>query len=170
MYLSLSISLGISLLFLFVTVAELFSCKYFENFFIFWYYFLISIIILILILFNSNSLSFFWKYISFFRYFFMSVLNCFCIILLWFFWNFVNYCHQFYYQPNSPLLWIGVFEIALNTFVADCFAWLKSFWLYLPLTFLLLFLPISLPIFFAKDKNSQPSYKYYISSLNWITH
>ena len=49
-----------------------------------------------------------------------------------------------------------MYNAVLNVFVADCLAWLMSFWLYLRLRFLLIFLPIFLPIYLAKDKNSLP--------------
>ena len=45
------------------------------------------------------------------------------------------------------------FEVVLSATVADCLAWSRRLWLYLPLNFWLIFLPIILPTFLAKDKN-----------------
>ena len=54
---------------------------------------------------------------------------------------------------NSAVFWITFFEVVLSAFVADCLTWSRSFWQYLPLTFLLIFLPIFLLSFLTKDKN-----------------
>ena len=53
----------------------------------------------------------------------------------------------------SAVFWITYFEAVLSASVADSVAWLSSLWLYSPLNFLLMFLPIFLSIFLAKDKN-----------------
>ena len=45
----------------------------------------------------------------------------------------------------SAFFWIALFEAVLSASVADCLAWSRSFWLYLPLKFFLIFLPIFLP-------------------------
>ena len=37
----------------------------------------------------------------------------------------------------SAAFWIALFEAVLKASVADCLAWSRSFWLYLPLKFLL---------------------------------
>ena len=88
-YLSLRISSSCS----FLIVSELFYCNCFVIFSaillpikllvacaVFWYY----IIILYYSKFINNLLSFFWRYISFFTYFFIiPICNCFWIILLW---------------------------------------------------------------------------------------
>ena len=48
---------------------------------------------------------------------------------------------------------IALSEVVLNASVIDCLAWPRNFWLYLLLKFLLIFLPITLPLFLGKDKN-----------------
>ena len=63
----------------------------------------------------------------------------------------------------STVFWIALFERVLGASVADCLARSRSFYPYLPLTFLLMFLPIFLTIFLAKDKNPESLYR-----LNWI--
>ena len=57
---------------------------------------------------------------------------------------------------DSAVFSINIFEIILSASVADYLARSRSFWLYLPLKVLLRFLPISLPMFLAKDKNPEP--------------
>ena len=54
--------------------------------------------------------------------------------------------------------WVTLFELVLSAPVADYLAWSRSFWLYLPLKFL--------PIFLAKHKNPKPFTN--IWSLGWI--
>ena len=49
----------------------------------------------------------------------------------------------------SAVFSIALFKAVLNSSVTDCLAWLRRFWIYLSLKFLLIFLPI----FLAKDKN-----------------
>ena len=114
-------------------------------------------------------LPFFWRYISFFRYLLiMFIYNCFWIIseLLIVSELFLN-CGKLFetfvilsaillpIEPvASAVFWITFFEVVLSASVADYLAWLISFWLYLPIKFLLKFLPIFLPMLFAKDKNS----------------
>ena len=53
----------------------------------------------------------------------------------------------------SAVFWIAPFEAILSTYVADCFAWSRSFRLYLIFKFLFVFLPIFPPLFLAKGKN-----------------
>ena len=53
----------------------------------------------------------------------------------------------------------------LNGTVPDCLAWSQSFWLYLLLKVLFIFLSTSFLIFLAKDKNAQPFTN--IWSLGW---
>ena len=102
-------------------------------------------------------LSFFWRYISFFRYFFiMLICNCFWIILLWIFWIFCNPISNFITNQISCFccfFWIAIFEAVLNASLAYCLAWSRWFWLYLLLRFLPMFLPIFLPLLLAKGKN-----------------
>ena len=47
----------------------------------------------------------------------------------------------------SAVFWILLFEVVLSASVANYLAWSRRFWLYLPLKFFLLFLPIFLPYF-----------------------
>ena len=53
------------------------------------------------------------------------------------------------FQIKSPVpsavFWINLFEAVLSAFIAGFLAWSRSFWLYLLLKFLLLFLPIFYP-------------------------
>ena len=53
----------------------------------------------------------------------------------------------------SAVFWITFSELVLSASVADYLAWKRSFWLYLTLKVLLIFLPAFLAIFLAKDKN-----------------
>ena len=53
----------------------------------------------------------------------------------------------------SVVFWITFFEVFLSASIADYLAWLRNFRLNLPLKCLIIFLPILLPIFLAKDKN-----------------
>ena len=53
----------------------------------------------------------------------------------------------------SFIFLIYLFEAILNASVADCIAWSRCSWLYLPLKFLLIILPIFLLKFLAKSKN-----------------
>ena len=44
----------------------------------------------------NNFLSFFWRYISFFRYFFIVLIcNCLWVILFWIFWKFCDFIRNF---------------------------------------------------------------------------
>ena len=40
---------------------------------------------------------------------------------------------------SSAVFWITYFELVLSASVADCFAWLRGFWMNLPITFLPVF-------------------------------
>ena len=111
-----------------------------------------------------NFLSFFWRYISFFRCFFiMLIYNCSWIILLLTFWKFYNFISNFITNQItscSCCFWNDFFEEVLIASVADCLAWSKSFWrianipgLYLPPKLLLIFSPMFLPIPSANDRN-----------------
>ena len=51
------------------------------------------------------------------------------------------------------IFWIALFEAVLSASVGNYFAWSRGFFLYLLLTFLLIFLPMLLPIFLAKETN-----------------
>ena len=108
------LSLGIYLLFSFVTVSELFSCEFFWNF-----------VILLAILWPIKS------------------------------------------PASHAIFWIALYEAILNVSVADCLAWSRSFLIYLPLKFLLIFLVTHI---FCKRQKSIAFYKYSISRLNWIAH
>ena len=89
----------------------------------------------------------------------MLICSCLWIILLWSFCDFtvvqISYGVSNFItnQLRAAVFWITLFELVLSASYVDCLAWSKRFWLYLPLTFLLIFLPIFLPIFLAKDKN-----------------
>ena len=91
--------------------------------------------------------------ISFSKYFFFI---CFWIILWWSFWDFVN-LSLILFRIRSPILfahfWISLFESVLSASVEVCLAWSRKFWLYLLLTFLLIFLATVLLIFLTKDQN-----------------
>ena len=50
----------------------------------------------------------------------------------------------------STVSWITLFEVVLSASVADWLAWTRIIWLYLTLTFFVIFLPIFLPIFLEK--------------------
>ena len=53
----------------------------------------------------------------------------------------------------SAVFWIALCYTVLSASIADCLPWSTIFWLYLPLEFLFIYLPIFLLIFLAKDKN-----------------
>ena len=53
----------------------------------------------------------------------------------------------------SAVFWKTLFEEVLSASVANYLAWLRSFWLYLPLKFLHIFSPIFFIYILAKDKN-----------------
>ena len=59
---------------------------------------------------------------------------------------------------KSPVVSVAfliiLFVEVLRASVADCLAWSRRYWLYLPLKFLLIFLLIFFPILLAKYKNS----------------
>ena len=139
-----------------------------NKFIIFWY----SIIML---LFQSQIiktfLSLFWRYISFFRYFFIILIfNCFWMILLWIFLIPCNFIRNFITNQITSCFCYFLncfFEEVLNTSVPHCLAWSKTFWLYLPLKFLLIFLPTFLTIFFSKRQKSIAFHKCLISRLNY---
>ena len=103
---------------------------------IFWYSFIILINQSWLI---NYLLSFFWRYMSFFRYFsikfsiFIFICNCFWIILWWI----LKYSKSFVIllaillsiksPVPSAVLWIALFKRVLSLSVADCLAWSRSF-------------------------------------------
>ena len=88
-------------------------------------------------------------------------------ILLWFFWNFSIFLAIFLPMKlvACAVFWMTLFEEVLSGSVADYLTWSRSVLLYLPLTFLLIFVPVFLSAFFAKDKNLQPFPN--IWSLGW---
>ena len=68
----------------------------------------------------------------------------------------------------SAVFYAALFELVLNANVADYLIWSKSFWMYLPLKFLLILLPIFFDHNFSKRKIIT-LYKYSIFRFNWIT-
>ena len=120
-----------------------------------------------------NFLSFFWSYISFFKNF---LSYSFAI-------SFELLCGKVYetfitmsaillptrLPVASAVFWITFFELVLSAPVAGFLAILRRFWLYLPLKFLLIFLPIFYP-YFTKRQKSINFYKYSISRLEWIVY
>ena len=71
---------------------------------------------------------------------------------------------------KSPIVyWITLFEVVLCASVGDFLVWSRSFRLYLPLKFLLIFLPIVFFHIFCKKQKSLTFYKYSIFRFNWIT-
>ena len=96
-----------------------------------------------------SVLSFFWRYIyiyiSFFRYFLIILIfNCLWIILLRSFQGLRDSVSNFITnQIISCFSWVFFlnFEAVLSALVACCLAWSSCLWLYLPLEFLLKFLP-----------------------------
>ena len=102
-----------------------------------------------------------WRYISSAKYlFFFLFLNYSLVTFLRLFW----FYQKFYFKPNHQLVlllfWIVRFEAVWRSSVADCLALSTGFWVYL----LLKFLPIFLPIFLVKDKNSEP---FKLNSRHW---
>ena len=65
----------------------------------------------------------------------------------------------------SAALWIAVFKAVVSASKADCLTWSKNVWLYLLHRFLVIYLPIFLPILLTKDKIPQPSTN--MRSLGW---
>ena len=61
----------------------------------------------------------------------------------------------------SAAFWINFFEVVCSRF----FSMIKTFWFYLPLKFLLIFLPIFSPIFRKRHKHIT-FYKYLTSRFN----
>ena len=123
------------------------------KFIIFWY----SIIILFYeCQIINNFFSFLWISISFFKYFFIIfIFNCFWITLVWI--NFSKPARDFICNEITTYFWCFsnyFFEVILSTSVVDCLARSRSICLYLPLKFFLIFLPMFLPIFLERDKNS----------------
>ena len=105
-------------------------------------------------------------------HFIMLVCNSFWIILLWVCSNFCNFVSNFITNQITScfLCFLNCFfETVLNASVADCLAWSRSFWLYLPLEFSLIFLPIFFIHIFSNRQKSIAIYKYFISRLNWIS-
>ena len=95
----------------------------------------------------NNLLSFFSREIYFFWYFFIKscifyfTFNCFWTIL-WSFRNFCDFISNFITNQST-----SCFCSFFNCFFeAVCLAWSRSFWLYLPLTFL----PTNLPCIFSE--------------------
>ena len=66
------------------------------------------------------------------------------------------------------LFWIALFQAVLIGSIADCLAWLISFWLYLLLKFLLIFFTNISTHLLNKRQKSIAFYKYSISWLKWI--
>ena len=79
-------------------------------------------------------LSFFWRYISFFRYYFIILIyNCFWIILLWNFWNFCDFLIFLCYTMLSQFI---------NDFLS--FSWRYiSFFKYFVIMLICLFVTVS---------------------------
>ena len=91
----------------------------------------------------------------FFRYFFtMLICNCLWTILWQSSWDFLNIIGNFITNQIT-----NFFSYFLDWSFWSClFSMIKSFWLYLPLTFL--------PIFLAKGQNSYPFTKiWYLGSI-----
>ena len=105
----------------------------------------------------NNLLSFFWKYIHIFWYFYWFF---FCwwvslwIILRWILCSFISdlITNQITVVA-SAVFSNAFFGEVLGASVTNCLA-SRSFWLYLPLKFLLIFLPLFAVILLAKGKNS----------------
>ena len=115
-------------------------------------------------------MSFFWRYVSFFRYsFIMLIYKCLWEILLWFFWEFCNSISNFVTNQTTSgfccffnYLLLELLEVVLSAHVADFLTWSRSFCLCLPLKFLLI-IAMFLPIYLAKGKNPQPFTKFVLS-------
>ena len=94
--------------------------------------------------------------IYFFRYFFIILIcNCLWIIVLWIFLNFCDFISNFITNQITSCFccfWITFSELFLNASAADCLVWSRSFWLYLLLEILLIFLPIFYLYFSQKTK------------------
>ena len=90
----------------------------------------------------NNFLSFFWRYMSFFRCFsIFFISNCFWVIFCEFLETFVilsAIVSPIKSPVTSTVFWITLFEVVLSASVTYCLAWSRFFWLYLPLTFLLI--------------------------------
>ena len=120
---------------------------------------IVILLLIIYILFiNSSSISdhqqffsFFWRYISFLRYFFiMLICKYFWIILLWRFLNFRNSISNFITNQITKCIsiWLNwLFETVLSASFADCLAWSRNFWLYYNLRFYLYFYKYFCPYF-----------------------
>ena len=122
-----------------------FAMNFLKLFVIFWSF----IIILFQSQFINNVLPFFWRYISFFKYFFIvHIHNCLWVLSLFFFFlTFIILLAIFLQIKSSAapaVFWMVFFEEVLIAFVADCLVRSKSFWRYLRLKCLLIFLPIFL--------------------------
>ena len=102
----------------------------------------------------DNFLNFLWTFISLFRYFFI-ILNSNCIgtILLSSFWDLCNLISGFITSQLTSCFCCFLNHTFWSRSVAECLAEWRCFWLYLPIKFLLILLPIFLPIFLAKEKN-----------------
>ena len=79
----------------------------------------------------------------------------------------------FYCQLNHHLLqlffWIALYKTVLSATVAHCLAWSRSFWLYLLLIILLMFLPMLLIMFFIKrQKFITFTNIWCLNWMNWI--
>ena len=119
----------------------------FIRFLYLWFFFSLTFVIILLYYSKiiNNSLCFFCRYISFFRYIFIMLSwNCLWVLLLFsLFSNPRNSISTFI--TNQLISYICCFsncflEEVFNASVANCTAWPRSLCLYLPLTFLLIFL------------------------------
>ena len=120
----------------------------------------------------NKFLSFFWRYMSFFRYFFpMLIYNWFWIVLLWIFWIVCNFFNNFMTNQITSCFCcfrIPLFEAVLKAFAVDYLTWSKDFWLYLLLNFFTYIFTNNIIHIFLKRQKSIAFSKYSISSLNLI--
>ena len=104
---------------------------------------------------SIHFFSFFWRYISFFRYFFF-ILICNC------FWIF--FCKFF-----EMLVILSADLLPIKSPVASAFFKNYSFWWRFKCIFFRLFRLIKKIVTISAIQNSIAFYKYWISRLNWIS-
>ena len=92
---------------------------------------------------------------TFLYFFIILICNCLWTILLWILWNFfyfIGNCITNQITSCFCFFLITLFQAVLNASVADCLAWSRVFWLYLPLKFFLYVYQYFYPYFQQKTK------------------
>ena len=119
-------------------------------------------------------MSLFWKYIFFFRYFFiMLICNCFWIISLWIFWNSRNFISNLITNQITSCLCCFLNDSLRKGFKYVCCKLFNVIKRFLDVFTTQVFTYVFSNIFnhiFSKRQKSIAFHKYSISWLNWIAH